>query len=146
MIGKTTAEELKMSIGCVFPKTEEETMEVKGRSLLTGLPMTVSLSSSEMIEAFDEVSGRIIEAIHHVLEETPPELVADIAENGIVLTGGGSLLWGFDRLIESSTSIKTRLADDAQLCVAHGIVKNLGGLSEMQDGPLNLARRREMRK
>ncbi len=146
LIGKTTAEELKMSIGCVFPKTEEETMEVKGRSLLTGLPMTVSLSSSEMIEAFDEVSGRIIEAIHHVLEETPPELVADIAENGIVLTGGGSLLWGFDRLIESSTSIKTRLADDAQLCVAHGIVKNLSSLSEMQDGPLNLARRREMRK
>ena len=139
-------EDVKRQSGDTFPKTEEETMEVKGRSLLTGLPMTVSLSSSEMIEAFDEVSGRIIEAIHHVLEETPPELVADIAENGIVLTGGGSLLWGFDRLIESSTSIKTRLADDAQLCVAHGIVKNLSSLSEMQDGPLNLARRREMRK
>lgn len=140
VIGRTTAEELKRSIGCVFPRPDEDIFEARGRSLMTGLPMAVTITSSETIEAFDEVSGQIIEAIHSVLEDTPPELVADIAENGIVLTGGGSLLWGFDRLVESSTSIKTRLADDAQMCVAHGIVKNLSHIGEMQDGPINLAR------
>lgn len=145
LIGKTTAEELKRSIGCVFPKTEEQTMEIKGRSLMTGLPSNLTVSSTETIEAFDEVSSEIIEAIHSVLEETPPELVADVAGNGIVLTGGGSLLWGFDRLIESATSIKTRIADDAELCVAYGMVKKMEELGEMEDGPLNLARRRQLR-
>lgn len=145
LIGKNTAEELKKSIGCVFPKPEDMAVEVKGRCLMTGLPRMVSISSTEMIEAFDEVSQRIIEAIHRVLEETPPELVADIAENGIVLTGGGALLWGFDRLIESSTSIKTRVADDPEMCVAYGINKSLELISEMQEGPLNLSRRRQLR-
>lgn len=145
LIGKTTAEELKKSIGCVFPKPEETGVEVKGRCLMTGLPRMVSVSSSEMIEAFDEVSEQIIEAIHRVLEATPPELVADISENGIVLTGGGAMLWGFDRLIESSTSIKTRTADDAEMCVAYGINKSLALIGEMQDGPLNLARRKQLR-
>lgn len=145
LIGKNTAEELKKSIGCVFPKPEEMAVEVKGRCLMTGLPRMVSISSTEMIEAFDEVSQRIIEAIHRVLEETPPELVADIAENGIVLTGGGALLWGFDRLIESSTSIKTRIADDPEMCVAYGINKSLELIGEMQEGPLNLSRRRQLR-
>lgn len=145
LVGKTTAEELKRTIGCVFPKTEEQTMEIKGRSLMTGLPSNITVSSTETIEAFDEVSGRIIDAIHRVLEETPPELVADVAENGIVLTGGGSLIWGFDRLIESATSIKTRVADDAELCVAYGMVKKMEELGEMEEGPLNLARRKQLR-
>ena len=101
LIGDRTAEELKMKIGCVFPRPEEVTMEIKGRCLMTGLPRVFSVSSSEMIEAFEEVSSRILEAIHGVLERTPPELVADISTNGIVMTGGGSLLWGFDKLIES---------------------------------------------
>jgi rod shape-determining protein MreB len=145
LVGKNTAEELKKSIGCVFPKPEEMSVEVKGRCLMTGLPRMVSISSNEMIEAFDEVSEQIIESIHRVLEETPPELVADIAENGIVLTGGGALVWGFDRLIESSTSIKTRIADDAEMCVAYGINKSLDLIGEMQDGPLNLSRRKQLR-
>lgn len=145
LIGKTTAEELKKSIGCVFPKPEEMTVEVKGRCLMTGLPRMVSISSNEMIEAFDEVSEQIIEAVHRVLEDTPPELVADIAENGIVLTGGGALVWGFDRLVESSTSIKTRIADDTEMCVAYGINKSLEMISEMQEGPLNLSRRKQLR-
>ena len=144
LIGKNTAEELKKNIGCVFPRPEEVGMEVKGRCLMTGLPRVVSISSSEMIEAFDDVSGRIIEAIHAVLEGTPPELVADIAENGIVLTGGGSLLWGFERLVESSTSIKTRCADDAEMCVAYGIVRSLDRIGDMEDGPLNLARKKRL--
>ncbi len=145
LVGKTTAEELKKSIGCVFPKPDEMSIEVKGRCLMTGLPRMVSVSSTEMIEAFDEVSEQILEAIHRVLENTQPELVADISENGIVITGGGALLWGFDRLIESSTSIRTRIADDADMCVAYGLHKSLEMIGEMQEGPLNLSRRRQLR-
>ena len=145
LIGKSTAEELKKSIGCVFPKPDEMTLEVKGRCLMTGLPRMVSVSSPEMIEAFDEVSEQILETIHRVLETTPPELVADISENGIVITGGGALIWGFDRLVESSTSIPTRIADDTELCVAYGLNKSLELIGEMQEGPLNLSRRRQLR-
>ena len=90
LIGDRTAEELKMTIGCVFPRPEEVTMEIKGRCLMTGLPRVFSVSSSEMIEAFEEVTSRILEAIHGVLERTPPELVADISTNGIVMTGGAA--------------------------------------------------------
>ena len=88
LIGERTAEELKMTIGCVFPRPEEVTMDIKGRCLMTGLPRVFTVSSSEMIEAFEEPSTRILEAIHGVLERTPPELVADISTNGIVMTGG----------------------------------------------------------
>ena len=125
LIGDRTAEELKMTIGCVFPRPEEVTMEIKGRCLMTGLPRVFSVSSSEMIEAFEEPSTRILEAIHGVLERTPPELVADISTNGIVMTGGGSLVWGFDKLVESHTGIETHVADDAISCVAYGTGKSL---------------------
>ena len=144
LIGDRTAEELKMNIGCVFPRPEEVTMEIKGRCLMTGLPRVFSVSSSEMIEAFEEVSSRILEAIHGVLERTPPELVADISTNGIVMTGGGSLLWGFDKLVESHTGIETHVADDAISCVAHGTGKSLDSLDQMQDGTMNLSRRKQM--
>ena len=144
LIGDRTAEELKMSIGCVFPRPEEVTMEIKGRCLMTGLPRVFSVSSSEMIEAFEEVSSRILEAIHGVLERTPPELVADISTNGIVMTGGGSLLWGFDKLIESHTGIETHVAEDAISCVAEGTGKSLDSLDQMQDGTMNLSRRKQM--
>ena len=144
LIGDRTAEELKMSIGCVFPRPEEVTMEIKGRCLMTGLPRVFSVSSSEMIEAFEEVSTRILEAIHGVLERTPPELVADISTNGIVMTGGGSLLWGFDKLVESHTGIETHVADDAISCVAEGTGKSLDSLDQMQDGTMNLSRRKQM--
>ena len=144
LIGDRTAEELKMKIGCVFPRPEEVTMEIKGRCLMTGLPRVFSVSSSEMIEAFEEVSSRILEAIHGVLERTPPELVADISTNGIVMTGGGSLLWGFDKLIESHTGIETHVAEDAISCVAEGTGKSLDSLDQMQDGTMNLSRRKQM--
>lgn len=145
LIGDTTAEEIKKSIGCVFPRPEISFMEVKGRCLMTGLPRMISISSSEMIEAFEEVSEQILEVIHQMLESIPPELVADISDNGIVLTGGGSLIWGIDKLIESSTSISTRIADDAEMCVAYGINKSLDWVNDMQDGPINIARRKQMR-
>lgn len=144
LIGDRTAEELKKTIGCVFPRPEEVTMEIKGRCLMTGLPRVFSVSSSEMIEAFEEVSSRILEAVHAVLERTPPELVADISTNGIVMTGGGSLVWGFDKLIESHTGIETHVADDAISCVAFGTGKSLDSLDQMQDGTMNLSRRRQM--
>ena len=144
LIGDTTAEELKKSIGCVFPKPETVYVDVKGRCLMTGLPKMVSVSSAEMIDAFDEVSQIILDAIHRVLENTPPELVADISNNGIVLTGGGSLIWGLDRLVESSTSITTRISYDTELCVAYGIGKSLDLLDDMREGTLNLARRKQL--
>lgn len=144
LIGERTAEELKMQIGCVFPRPEEQTVEIKGRCLMTGLPRVFSVSSSEMIEAFEEVSTRILEAIHGVLERTPPELVADISTNGIVMTGGGSLVWGFDKLIESHTGIETHVADDAISCVAYGTGKSLEWVGDMADGTLNISRRKQM--
>ena len=144
LIGERTAEELKMTIGCVFPRPEEVTMDIKGRCLMTGLPRVFTVSSSEMIEAFEEPSTRILEAIHGVLERTPPELVADISTNGIVMTGGGSLLWGFDKLVESHTGIETHVADDAISCVAYGTGKSLDDLDHMQDGTMNLSRRKQM--
>ena len=144
LIGERTAEELKMTIGCVFPRPEEVTMDIKGRCLMTGLPRVFTVSSSEMIEAFEEPSTRILEAIHGVLERTPPELVADISTNGIVMTGGGSLIWGFDKLVESHTGIETHVADDAISCVAYGTGKSLDDVDSMQDGTINLSRRKQM--
>ncbi len=144
LIGDRTAEELKINIGCVFPRPEEVSMEIKGRCLMTGLPRVFSVTSSEMIEAFEEPSARVLEAIHSVLERTPPELVADIATNGIVMTGGGSLVWGFDKLVESHTGIETHVADDAISCVAIGTGKSLAWVSEMQDGTLNISRSKQM--
>lgn len=144
LIGRSTAEDLKRTIGCVFPRAEETAVEVKGRCLMTGLPKMVSINSTEMIEAFDEVSQRILDTIHYVLENTPPELVADISNNGIVLTGGGSQIYGFDKLIESSTNIRTLVSDEAELCVAYGINKSLEWVSDMQDGTINLNRRQQL--
>ncbi len=144
LIGERTAEELKLALGCVYPKKESVKTEVKGRCLLTGLPKLFTISTEEMLEAYDEVCEQILDAIHGVLENTPPELVADISKNGITLTGGGSLLWGIDRLIEARTHISTQLADDAASCVAYGTGKALQWLGEMQDGTINLYRRKQM--
>jgi rod shape-determining protein MreB len=144
LIGERTAEELKMNIGCVFPRTEEKVTAIRGRCLITGLPKEFTVSSSEMIEAFAEASTRIVEAIHLVLEKTPPELVSDISGNGILMTGGGSLLYGFDQLIESKTGIKTLVADEAVSCVAYGTGKSLEYLDDMVDGPINILRRKQM--
>ena len=145
LIGERTAEQVKKTIGCVYPRTEEEIMEVKGRCLMTGLPRTFTLSSSEILEALEEVSSAIVEAIHGVLERTPPELTGDISSNGIVMTGGGSLIWGFDKLVASKTGIPTRVADEAVSCVAYGTGNCLENLASMQDGTINLSRKRQMR-
>ncbi|MDR2420704.1 MAG: rod shape-determining protein MreB [Oscillospiraceae bacterium] len=145
LIGDSTADEVKKSVGCVFPRPETTTVDLKGRNLMNGLPSVVSVNTTEILEAFEELSERIIETIHSVLESTPPELVADVSRNGIVLTGGGSLLWGFDKLIESRTNIPTRIADDAEQCVAYGLGRSLQDINEMHEGPINLARRKQMK-
>ena len=144
LIGERTAEQMKMEIGCVYPKEEEATIEIKGRCLMTGLPKTITVTSTEMMEAFEEPVERILEAVHNVLERTPPELVADISNNGIVMTGGGSLVDGFDKLITARTGIHTVVAEDAISCVAEGTGKSLDSLGDMQDGTVNLSRRRQM--
>ena len=144
LIGERTAEQMKMEIGCVYPKEEEATIEIKGRCLMTGLPKTITVNSTEMMEAFEEPVERILEAVHNVLERTPPELVADISNNGIVMTGGGSLVDGFDKLITARTGIHTVVAEDAISCVAEGTGKSLDSLGDMQDGTVNLSRRRQM--
>ena len=144
LVGERTAEEMKKQIGCVFPKDEEETMDVKGRCLLTGLPKVVTVSSTEMMDAFEEPVERIMEAIHSVLERTPPELVADVSTNGIIMTGGGSLVYGFDKLVTARTGIHTTVAEDAISCVVLGTGKSLDSLGDMQDGTVNLSRRRQM--
>ena len=144
LIGERTAEELKIQIGCVYPQEEEQSVEVKGRCLMTGLPQVFTVSSSEMIEAFEEPAERILEAVHSVLERTPPELVADISTNGIVMTGGGSMVKGFDKLVTSRTGIATTVADNAIQCVALGTGQSLDWVSSMQDGTVNLSRRKQM--
>ena len=144
LVGERTAEQMKIRIGCVYPQEEDASIEVKGRCLVTGLPKTLTIYSSEMLEAFEEPVERILEAIHSVLERTPPELVGDISSNGIVMTGGGSLVKGFAQLVEARTGIHTVVAEDAISCVAQGTGKSLDSLNDMQDGTVNLSRRRQM--
>ena len=120
LIGERTAEDIKIKIGTTYPLAEEEKMEVRGRNLVTGLPKTVTVTSSETEEALRECTGQIVEAVVSVLEQTPPELSADILDRGIVLTGGGSLLRGLEELIEEKTGINTMTAEDPMKVVAIG--------------------------
>ena len=144
IIGENLAEEIKMTIGCVRERPEAK-MEVKGRDAKTGLPNEVTVSSMEMLEAFKRPARQIVDEVLDVLEHSSPELVADIAQNGIVLTGGGSLLYGFDKLIAERTQIACSIADDADSCVANGCGKSLQWISSMQEGTINLARRKLMK-
>ena len=123
LIGERTAEDMKIKVGTCFPLAEDMTMDVRGRNLVTGLPKSVPVSSSEIEEALRETTLQIVEAVHSVLEKTPPELAADIADRGIVLTGGGAMLRGLDELIQSKTGINTMVAEDAMVCVAIGTGK-----------------------
>lgn len=120
LIGERTAEELKVNIGAVFPRKEVIYMEVTGRNLISGLPKTVTVGSDEMIEALEEPVQAILEAVHTVLERTPPEIAADIFDRGIVMTGGGALLYGLDMRIQQHTRVPCFVADDAISCVAIG--------------------------
>ena len=133
VIGDRTAEELKKEIGSVYPQGKETFMEVRGRSLLTGLPQSISVSSEDIRDALDEVAVQIVDAVHSVLERTPPELVGDIAENGIVMTGGGAMIEGLDKLLMEKTGIHVYLADDPLSCVAKGTGASLDNLHVLRD-------------
>ena len=111
---------------------------------MTGLPRTVNINSDEMVEALSEPVETVLETIHMVLERTPPELVGDVSENGIVLSGGGSLLYGMDTLITERTGIPAHAVDDVFSCTAYGAGRMLSRLDRMQDGMMNFARRRQM--
>ena len=125
LIGEKTAEMLKIQIGCAYPRDEELTLDVRGRNLITGLPATVTVSSTEMLEALEEPVSSIFEAVHVVLEKTPPELMADISQRGIVMTGGGALLYGLDRMLATKIGIDVYIAQDPISCVAIGTGKAL---------------------
>ena len=123
LISERIAEEIQIAIGSAYPRPEMTTMDVRGRNLVTGLPKTMTVTSDEMMDALKEPAMHIVEAVHNVLERTPPELAADVYERGIVMTGGGSLLRGLDELIEEKTGINTMVAEDAMTVVATGTGK-----------------------
>lgn len=131
IIGERTAEELKVGIGCVYPKFQDMEMDVRGRDLSTGLPKTITIFSSEIMEALEEPVMMIVDAVHSVLERTPPELAADISDKGIYMTGGGCLIDGLDKLLQEKTGINVMIAEDAVSCVAIGTGKALDSLDSM---------------
>ncbi len=143
-IGLGAAEELKRSIGGVLPRPNLGEEEIHG-SDLNGMPKTIHLNSSELIRAFEEPMKRILDAIFAVLERTSPQLIGDIDRNGITLSGGGSLLYGVDRLIERKTGIRTTMVDDPVACAAYGAGKLLKDLDAMPDGMMNFYRMRQLK-
>ena len=145
VIGQVTAEEIKIRIGCVYPRPEDISMLVKGRDTKTGMPRELTLLSSEIFEVLRRPARQIADEVLSVLEETSPELVGDISANGITLTGGGSQIWGMDKLLTERAGVPCSLADDPDSCVAYGCGKSLSWINHMQEGPINIARKRLMR-
>ena len=145
IIGEATAEDIKIQIGSVYPRAENVSLTVKGRDFRTGVPREVTLLSTEIYEVLRRPARQIVDEVLSVLEETSPELVSDISENGITLTGGGSQLWGMDKLLMERTGVVCTLADDADSCVAYGCGKSLAWINHMTEGPINIAKKRIMR-
>jgi len=133
LIGERTAEALKMAIATAYPDGRNDTMEIRGRDLVSGLPKTIRINSAETREALAEPIALIVDCVKSVLEKTPPELSADIVDRGIVMTGGGAMIHGLDKLINQETGIATYLADDPLSCVALGTGKALDSLESLQD-------------
>lgn len=134
LIGERTAEKIKIEIGCAYKREEEKSMKITGRNLITGLPHAIEINSSEILEALDECAEQIVITTRLVLEKTPPELAADISDRGIIMTGGGSLLYGLDKRIEESTGIKVIVAEEPLSCVATGTGKALGSIDILKSG------------
>ncbi len=145
IIGQVTAEVVKIQIGSVFPRQENISMLVKGREVKTGRPRELEILSSEIYEVLHRPARHLADEVLNVLEDTSPELVGDIAENGITLTGGCSQLWGMDLMLTERTGIQCTLADDPDSCVAYGCGKSLAWINHMSEGPINIARKRLMR-
>ena len=145
IIGQVTAEDVKIQIGSVYPRPEVVSMNVRGRDAKTGMPRELTLLSSEIYEVLRRPARQIADEVLSVLEETSPELVSDISDNGITLTGGGCQLWGMDKLLTERTGIQCVIADDPDSCVVYGCGKSLAWINHMQEGPINIARKRLMR-
>ena len=144
-IGERTAEDIKIQIGCVWPREETKNMQVKGRCNHEGLPKIITVNSNEIEEALEKPVSEITDIVREVLTKTPPELVGDISNNGIVLTGGGSLIYGFDKLLSSITGINVKIADDPISCVALGTGKSLEHIGYIPEGVLNISRGKQDR-
>jgi rod shape-determining protein MreB len=140
LIGERTAEQMKFTIGTAFPREQSVSFECKGRDLVTGLPKSIIVTSEEMLEALDEPLQTICEAVHQVLESTPPELAADISTEGIWITGGGALLNGIDKRIKKRTGIDVFIADEPKACVAIGTGRALDSLKALDSRPVNQKR------
>ena len=145
VIGQVTAESIKIELGEVYPRSEERTMNVKGRDAKTGMPRVVNLTSGEIYDVLRRPARQIADEVLAVLEQTSPELVSDISETGITLTGGCSQIAGMDLLLAERTGIACVLADDPDSCTAYGCGKSLAWINHMQEGPINIARKRMMR-
>ena len=145
IIGQVTAESVKIQIGQVFPRDEELSMNIKGRDFKTGMPKVINITSTEIYEVLRRPARQIADEVLAVLEQTSPELVSDISENGITLTGGCAQIWGMSELLMERTGIDCSLADDPDSCTAYGCGKSLSWINHMQEGPINIARKRAMR-
>ncbi|MHB1314036.1 MAG: rod shape-determining protein MreB [Christensenellales bacterium] len=143
LVGERSAESLKINIGAAYPRQEELFMDVTGRNLISGMPKTITMSSNEMVEALEEPLQMILEAVHSVLERTPPELSADVAANGICMTGGGCLLHGLDKLVSEHTKLPCYVAEDAISSVAIGTGKALENINIYTRGVVYEYRRGE---
>ena len=144
IVGQVTAEDIKIQIGSVYPR-QETSMTVRGRDIKSGIPRQLRLSSSEITPILSKLAEQIANEILSLLEDTSPELVGDIAATGITLTGGGSLLAGMDLFLSEKTGVTCTIADDPDSCVAYGCGKSLGWINTMNEGPINIARKRIMR-
>ena len=133
LVGEKTAEQVKTIIGCAFPRVENIVMKVRGRNLVNGLPIELEIGSEDIMKPLQAECMKIIEAVKSTIEKTPPELVEDISNKGVFMTGGGSLLFGIDKLIQKSTGLKVTVADDAISCVAIGTGKALDNLDLLDE-------------
>lgn len=145
LLGERTAEDLKVNIGTAYPRKEAIKMECRGRDLITGLPKTITVTADEMLEALADPINSIAEAVHAVLERTPPELSSDISTKGIVMTGGGALLYGLNKLIEKRTGIPVYVAEDPISCVAKGTGMSLSHLKVLEKSMMTNPRRKNRR-
>lgn len=141
-IGAATAEQIKCTIGCVLPREEDLQMTIRGRRVSDGLPGCLTVASSELISVLQQQAQQILAAICELIELTPPELAGDLTETGIVLAGGGAKLFGLDRYLSQEMGLETHLSDDPETCVIQGTGQVLHNLRHMQEGVINLARRR----
>ncbi len=142
LIGERTAEELKINVGTAYPRAKSIKMDCRGRDLITGLPKNIAVSSEEMLEALEDAVSAICDAVHFVLEKTPPELASDISSRGIVMTGGGSLLHGLNKLLEKRTGIPTYIAEDAVSSVAKGTGMSLDYLDVLEKNLMTSGRKK----